>query len=240
VAVLSIIGALALVCFVRILGVVFLGEPRSYAAEHAHESSRWMLGPLGVLGLICLALAAAPGLAVRVIAGVAEQVLGVDANVLDAQWQAVASGLTVLGAVQLGVCVAVAIVAVALAAIQRRADVAEDSTWGCGYAEPTARMQYTGSSFAEILVHGLAPGALRSRTAVEAPRGLFPAHGSFATEHHDPVTKRLYDPIFAAVTRRFARWRVLQQGIVHVYLLYILLVVLAALAWAAVHSWRAS
>ena len=33
----------------------------------------------------------------------------------------------------------------------RKHPVAIDSTWGCGYAVPTSRMQYTGKSFSKSL-----------------------------------------------------------------------------------------
>ncbi len=46
---LALIGALAVACFVKVYGAVFLGTARSEHAEHAHESPLSMLGPMGVL-----------------------------------------------------------------------------------------------------------------------------------------------------------------------------------------------
>ena len=53
----------------------------------------------------------------------------------------------------------------------RRVD--ESVTWGCGYPQPTARMQYTASSFAQPLTDLFRP-LLGTRKKVVAPRGFFP------------------------------------------------------------------
>ena len=47
--VLACIGGLAAICFVRLTGIVLLGEGRSPAAQHAHESSIGMRGPMAGL-----------------------------------------------------------------------------------------------------------------------------------------------------------------------------------------------
>ena len=51
---LALIGGLAVACFVKVFGVVFLGTARSEDARHAHESAWSMLGPMGVLMGCCL------------------------------------------------------------------------------------------------------------------------------------------------------------------------------------------
>jgi len=38
------------------------------------------------------------------------------------------------------------------ASLLRHQTVAQDSTWGCGYARPSTRMQYTAASFAEPIL----------------------------------------------------------------------------------------
>jgi hydrogenase-4 component B len=62
---------------------------------------------------------------------------------------------------------------------------------------------------------------------------LFPASGEFASQTFDPICEKVYRPLFARAADRFSRLRVLQQGKVHVYLLYIMLAVVLALAWVS-------
>jgi hydrogenase-4 component B len=101
-------------------------------------------------------------------------------------------------------------------------------------------MQYTGRSFAELLAEHLLPRFLRPHTTRRAPRGLFPSKSDFGTETADPVNAKVYEPFFRRWAERFSRLRILQQGQVHVYLVYILLVVVLALAWVSLRTWWAA
>ena len=49
----------------------------------------------------------------------------------------------------------------------------------------------------------------------------------------DPVTRSVYEPFLDTWARRFARLRWLQQGSLHVYLVYILAAVTFTLAWTS-------
>jgi len=59
---LAMIGALAVACFVKVFGVVFLGTPRSEAAIQAGEVGPTMLLPMVVLLFTCLLIGTLPGL----------------------------------------------------------------------------------------------------------------------------------------------------------------------------------
>src|SRR5207247_7634190 len=51
---LALIGGLALACFTKAFGVVFLGEPRGQHAAHAHEAGPLMRIPMQTLAAGCL------------------------------------------------------------------------------------------------------------------------------------------------------------------------------------------
>src|SRR5262249_51220361 len=57
---LALIGALAVACFVKVVGVVFLGTARSERTRHAHESGPAMLVPLAALAGCCFFIGLAP------------------------------------------------------------------------------------------------------------------------------------------------------------------------------------
>jgi hypothetical protein len=105
---------------------------------------------------------------------------------------------------------------------------------------PTARIQYTGRSFAEMLTDLVLPRFLRPRTRRPPPLGLFPQPSSFAADVDDPVCEKAYEPFFRRCAERFAWLHGLQQGKVHVYLVYIVAVVIAALAWMSARQWWAT
>jgi hypothetical protein len=103
-------------------------------------------------------------------------------------------------------------------------------TWDCGYAAPSARMQYSSSSFAEMLVH-LFGWALRPREERPRIRELFPTEAHFHSHVEDTVLERAVWPATHAVTRLFSWGRYLQSGSLQAYLMYILLVIVFLLLW---------
>ena len=229
-AFLALVGGLSAVTFVRACGITLLGTPRTEAARDAHESSWWMRGPMVLLALGCLAAGVFPARMAGSLAHARDQVLR--PQVPSAAPEA---SLARLGAFNAGTMLAVAAVAGLLVYLTRKA--ATGPTWGCAYAAPTPRMQYTGRSFAELLAERVYPRSLRPKVNRRPPEGLFPSSGSFTSECPDPVTAKVYEPFFARWAVRFLRLRVLQHGKVHVYLLYILVTLVLVLGWSSVRSW---
>jgi hydrogenase-4 component B len=102
-------------------------------------------------------------------------------------------------------------------------------------------MQYTGRSFAEMIAEHLLPRFLRPHTTRQGPQGLFPSKSDFGSDCPDPVSEKVYEPFFRRWAERFSRLRILQQGQVHIYLIYILLMVVLALAWVSLRTgWTTS
>ena len=106
--------------------------------------------------------------------------------------------------------------------------VSESVTWDCGYAQPSARMQYTASSFAQPLTRMLNV-FLRIRRGYQEPRGLFPQQASLHTHGEDVFSKNLYKPIFQGIEWLMLQTHGLQQGRVQIYLLYIAVTLLVLL-----------
>jgi formate hydrogenlyase subunit 3/multisubunit Na+/H+ antiporter MnhD subunit len=226
-AVLATIGVLATFCFVRLVGICLLGQPRSEPAAHAHESPLGMVAPLALLALACVAMALFARHLVPMLGRVAGEVIGAPLDVAPA-----ASRLGGIATIGIAVWIAIGAGAVVLAVLLRGRRAADD-TWGCGYVAPTARMQYTGRSFTEIMGEYLLPPVFRARVAVKAPRGIFAEPTRISSDSTDPVTRSIYEPFFATWAKRFARLRWVQQGSLHVYIVYILAAVTSALAWTS-------
>ncbi|HMC88641.1 MAG TPA: proton-conducting transporter membrane subunit, partial [Gemmataceae bacterium] len=252
VGLLALIGGLAAVAFVRLTGIVLLGSPRSEAARHAHESSPWMLGPMLVLVFLCLTVAVIPHAVAGSMLGV---VLAFNARGTTSEGETQAARdaghalldlkssevpLHIVGHVNTWTFLAVGAVTLLFLARTRRAVRAGGPTWGCGYVKPTERMQYTGRSFAELLAEHVVPRFLRLRTTRHAPCGLFPSPGDFDSAYPDPMSQKVYEPFFRRWAERFSRLRILQQGKIHVYLVYIVLMVVLALAWVSLRRWWAT
>jgi NADH:ubiquinone oxidoreductase subunit 5 (subunit L)/multisubunit Na+/H+ antiporter MnhA subunit len=237
VGVLALIGGLASICFVRLIGIVLLGESRSSEARHAHESSGWMTAPLGVLAVFCVVAGMFPRALVSIFSQTVEQVFGISAGDFTATLNSPQSPLAILGMLNVIVWSALILGALILLVLHKNSRAVADATWGCGYVAPTTRMQYTGQSFAELMVTRLFPKSLRPKTSIVAPQGLFPSDGKLATEYPDPLSCGVYQPFFERWAERFAQLRWVQQGKLHYYLLYFVVVLVVALAWVVFRGW---
>ncbi len=221
-AVLALAGALAVACFVRLTGAMFLGSPRSDAALEAHEAPLTMRAPLVVLSAACLALGVFPA----AVASALETVTG-------------APGVVAPFLIALGAPVALAFLATALTVLALVASTRKSprrATWDCGYARPTASMQYTARSLSEWFTSRLLPRFLSPAIRLPVLHGLHPSAGSavFGVNVDEPFTDRVLLPFAARWGVRAMQVRRLQHGRLPLYLLYILVTLLASIAWAVV------
>ena len=227
---LALIGGLAVACFTGAFGIVFLGEPRSEHAAHAHEPGLAMRVPMLLLAAACVLIAALAPLVVRALAPVVAGATGLSAPTVGGVLVPATTPLMFVASTALGLLALIALVAALRRWLLADRHVAASPTWDCGYAQPSARMQYPGSSFAQPLTDLFAP-FLQTRNDLAPPQGLFPPAASFASDTPDVVGARLYTPIFAAIGRGLAALRWLQHGQVHLYVLYIALTLLALFVW---------
>ena len=222
IAVMATVGVLAVLCFVRIVGMGLLGQPRSDAAAHAHESGKGLVWPMVILAAAAVAMPFLLPLLVGALEPVVLQLTG-------ARFDAGAVGdalapLAILGVV-LWIAIVLAFVAIRrLVRRQRQAD-----TWGCGYLAPTPRMQYSGASFAEG-IHRLLPRLLRARIVAQPSTELFPSPREMKADRQDPFTRAAYEPLLDRGARRFGQLRWVQQGLLHIYILYVVLAVVVVIA----------
>jgi hydrogenase-4 component B len=185
--------------------------------------------PMGLLAAACLTL----GVAAPFLLAPLQTVVGVVAGPAVVARADLANTVTPLRLVT--VCALVLWLALGLLVLLRRAllarrPVAAAVTWDCGYAAPTARMQYTASSFGRPLVD-LFPFVLRGSRHGEPVADLFPSSTTLATRTPDPLHHEVYAPVFAGLARLAARRKPLQGGHTQLYVLYIAITLLALLVW---------
>ena len=221
---LAVTGALALACFIKVCGTVFLGAPRTPAAERAQECGMRMRMPMVSLALACAAIGLAPAVLWPALARAA------------ATWNPAWSQSPPSGSLwALGTCnLALALAAVAGTSLLwrriRRRGLRRAPTWNCGYAAPTPRMQYTSGSFATTITEWFS-WILRPEHNIHLPSETFPEHASFEEHTPETVLDKVVRPAAEAVIRLAAIARKLQHGRVQAYLFYIVagLVLLGAI-----------
>jgi hypothetical protein len=158
--------------------------------------------------------------AVGAATGVSARPLGGGIGVHLAGIASTMSPLVLAVAVALAVAGTAAVVRVAAARSRRRQAVA---LWDCGAGAPTARMQYTATSFAEplqrVFDEVLAPETDVDVTA-HANSAYLLARVAYQQRVPDRIERAVFAPVIAAA-RRLGRWGpVLANGSVHRYLAY--------------------
>ncbi len=223
---LGMTGALALACFVKVCGVVFLGRPRAEIAEHVHECGWRMRWPMLALGTACVTIGLAPILFWPALATAAATWQPAPAPILPPV------SLVTLGAFHLALAALVILAAVFLWRRVQHNGVTRAGTWDCGYAAPTPRMQYTAGSFAGIIT-GWFDWILRPQRHAHLPKEAMRARADFAEHTPETVLERFVEPAGLLAIQVSTAVRRLQHGRVQSYIFYLLLG-LAALAILAV------
>lgn len=227
---LALIGGLAVACFTKAFGIVFLGQPRTEHAEDANEAGLAMLAPGFVLAAGCILIGMFGSSVVRSMGPLIASVTGlplipVGHNLAEAANSVVRVGY--FGAALIGVAALLSLVR-AMALARRRISTAV--TWDCGYVRLSPRMQYTASSFAQPLTETFAM-LLQTRQVFTGLKGLFPQRAEFHSHTDDPYQSYIFRPLFQSISRTMASLRPLQQGRVQLCVLYIAVTLLVLLLW---------
>jgi hydrogenase-4 component B len=222
---LALIGGLALACFTKVVGVVFQGGPRSAAAVNASEQGPAMLLPMLVLTAACLIIGVFPTFFVILpLKALPAMALGYG-RIPIAPFAELTANITRFAALFFAV---LAIILALRAMLYRGKPVTRAATWGCGFSQPTARMQYTGASFAASILEFFRPVAPLS---VKHPpiQGRFPTRTHYHSQIHDVAELQLGRLIVRPVIWLFDKLRWLQHGDIHLYIGYILLAIVVLL-----------
>lgn len=215
-AALAMVGTMAILCFTKASGIMFLGEARSEHASNVKEDvSAVMILPMSILALATFFIGMYPQ---YIIAGILSPVaLFVKGNALLPMFEtimAIMQNLSWLFFIFLVILIAVCVVRLV---INRR--FAEHTTWGCGYDRPNSRMQYTASSYADLFISTLKP--LFKRVAhIKKPKDLFPKEAYYEVEIEDIEEAYIVKPLLKWDEKLLAKFERIQNGNIQQYILF--------------------
>jgi len=222
---LAVIGGLALACFTRLMGVVFQGEPRSPVAVDVNEKGASMLIPMVLLAGACVIIGVYPGAFMfMALKAVAALNLGYGRIPIEPFTQ-MSANITL--AATLFLMIFLAVLAFRKLLYQGK-PIGRSGTWGCGFTQPTTRMQYTGTSYAASILEFFKPAAPLEETHPPV-KGLFPEKTYYQSRVHDIIELNMNRAIVNPVLWLFDRLRWIQHGDIHLYIGYILLAIVILL-----------
>jgi hydrogenase-4 component B len=191
---LAFVGAVSALSITRAYGVIFMGNARDDMLPAGVDPSGWMLAPLLIHTAGTVALGLMPVLGLALVAAPTQLFLRAAPHSVEEQ--ALQHVQDVLNRVSLiSVCVAALIgLAWGLRQLLRKQPAASGPTWGCGYTAGSARLQYTGSSFAKDFTKNYR-GVMLLLKRKKAPTGYFPDDAYVVTDCVDAVEHRLFNVI---------------------------------------------
>jgi hydrogenase-4 component B len=232
VGLLALTSGLAAACFVKAFGITFLALPRSSEAAYAHESPLSMQCGMGLLALACIGLGVAPFAVVPVLGRVVAGLGGLPDTRAEFTYSVFLQTPGVFGQMSptlmgLGLLLLLALVPSMLWLLRLNYHRRLSDSWGCGRIGQTARMEYTATAFAEPLKRVFAE---IYRPMKELTVDFHPGSKYFvqSIEYRSEITpwfdQSLYRPFLESATFVAQQVRRLQAGSLHLYLLYIAIV----------------
>lgn len=229
---LALIGGLAVYAFSKAAGLSFLGAPRDATIKLGHVPKSITI-PLIILAAMCAVLGLAAPIVVTALTPALVTVSGVGSTIITTRMRDASEPLA-------SVTLVTAIFLVFLGGLTflrwkllAGREIGAAGTWDCGYAAPSATMQYTGSSYGQSVADLIGPAVGHTRVK-PGPFSYFPGpNEGVKTRTDDVAESRGYRPIFKLIAWIMSRGRMLQSGRVHLYVLYIMLTLFVVLIWYA-------
>jgi hydrogenase-4 component B len=221
---LAVIGGLAAACFTKVVGIVFLGEPRSASAGRASEVQASMTVPMLLLSLLCLVIGIFPAPFVE-LAFFGLRDMALIGAIEPGTGQVLISNLAFAARLFLAILLGVTLLRRTLYAGK---EIAGGPTWGCGFTQPNVRMQYTGTSYAMSIVEFFQP-FVRIRTVYAGIRRIFPGQTTYETRVDDIAEIGMHRYLLQPLVKILERLRWIQHGHIQLYIGYIVLTIVVLL-----------
>ncbi|MCI4624516.1 MAG: hydrogenase 4 subunit B [Candidatus Magnetoovum sp. WYHC-5] len=238
-ALLALTGALAAACFVKVFGVTFLGHWRGHNRPHIYETCWPMRIGMMLAAMSCLLLGIVPTFLVNLLDGIAETMVGSKLNVAASgtynwMWltpmqpeRASYSGFIVLIGIIITISIAYLLFHLKSGKIQR------GDIWDCGFEKLNHNMQYNAISFSMPIrrIFGFYFNIReRVRLMPQLTSPAFPLKLYYNLRVRDRFWGWIYKPIIEAAFGISRQMGKLQQGQIHLYLIYSFVTIIVLLA----------
>jgi formate hydrogenlyase subunit 3/multisubunit Na+/H+ antiporter MnhD subunit len=216
---LALIGGLAMLCFTKAFGAVFLGMPRQHSHPRTEEASSGKLIPMYAIVVLIMAIGLFPKAFIQALS----KPLGLFSHNTSLKIQAeilpAAASLSMIGICGISFLLLIAFIYF----VRRKMTINKpqhfNATWGCGYVAPTSKMQYTASSFVRAY-RKLAEPFLSIYKKKKLITEVFPTTGEQETHPYDKAEEWVIDYSLLQLKKFFNRFTFLQNGNLQFYILY--------------------
>lgn len=221
---LAVIGGMATACFTKVVGLAFLGEPRTTKAGNANESGITMGAVMAVMAFSCLLIGVFPEPFIRLAFRGIQEIPSISSFNSE-------SFLLIVRQLSRAIMLFIAIfVAVSLfrKMLYIKKEINSGCTWGCGFTRPTVRMQYTGTSYAYEMVQFFNP-FVPIKNVYTGIKKIFPGQTTWESTVTD-IAETSYQHYLTTPLLSFIntlKW--IQHGHIQLYIGYIIVAIIVLL-----------
>ncbi len=221
---LVLIGGLALLCFTKVFGVVFLGKARTNYEHIPHEASNSMLVSQMLTIIPIILIGILPIVFVNPTLSIVNTFLS--GNIPSTIFDLIEPLKSISYAAMVLFLITIALLMVRYL-VMRNKSIAYGPTWGCGYTAIDERQQYTATSYvqeySELVRPVIKTGV--THTKFEGDE-IFPGSREFHIHIEDSIRQHIISRP-ATFLVKLLRWAaVFQTGKLQHYVLYVLLFLL--------------
>jgi formate hydrogenlyase subunit 3/multisubunit Na+/H+ antiporter MnhD subunit len=218
---LVLIGGLALMCFTKVFGVIFLGHPRSVYTEEPTEVSKSMLIAKYLPVLLIIMIGVFPFVFVKPVIQITGHVFGINTTL---PVKMLSRPMLFISVASVSLILLAAFLLLARKLVLRNKIVREAPTWGCGYTANFARQQYTSTSFVQEYARLIKPLIKTGHSNISFnEKEMFPEEREFHTRSDDFVRSRIINRAAGYIVNLLRRAAVFHTGNLQHYVLYVLL-----------------
>lgn len=229
---LAAAGAVALVVFSKAFAITFLGNARFPSHKPETECGKPILLSMEILCLSALCIGTCPKSILWLINTPTAQLAGQDSYLELAQLSF--SLCAAAKAFLIFTSVAAVFFILHYYLIKNKINT-KSATWGCGYKEATARMQYTGGSFVAPF-NFLIKSLMRHEQKSEQIKGFFPEHCLTEVKTFDRIDYQIISPLTALIKKIAGWFSWIQSGSTQHYIGYGLIFLVLSLLWVIIYG----
>ncbi|MBP7508023.1 MAG: hypothetical protein KA807_09385 [Prolixibacteraceae bacterium] len=214
---LALIGGLAILCFTKAFGSIFLGVPRAAFHKEHQENHIMRLVPMYFIVALILMIGIFPQLFFKFLMKPVSQFV---TNIPLAGPEVLHfEVINKIGLFSLAFIILAALVFTIRRLANSNKKIEKEETWGCGYTAPNNKMQYTASSFVRSY-RKLAEPVLMFRKNKKEITGTFPSEGGHEIHPMDKIEEYLIQQPLRQFRLFLSKFLFLQNGKLQFYVLY--------------------
>lgn len=220
-AVLAATAALALFCFVKVVGLVLLGSPRTAKGSDAHEAPRSMTLPMLFLAGCCITFGLVPGFVVHALVGASPYQLSTPPE----------SGLSIGatgGYPALAIVAALVVTVTVLSRLRAASSISSGPIWACGQLVKP-QLRWTSAGFTKALRLVLEVVLRPQREITTATEGGVVQSVTYQGEVPHLFDTHFVDPLVRLSNAGGRHVRRLQSGSLAGYIGYLVVLLIMAL-----------